>query len=83
MSDCENTASPDTVENITIGKDSDVEVWRENCVKPSDFLVPEESVGHPDLTGVGHRQILDLPWNTWKLSETHRNRKIVGKLVMF
>ena len=67
MSDCENiltVASPDTVENITIGKDSDVKVWRENCVKPSDLLVPEESVGHPDLTGVRHRQILDLPWNT-------------------
>ena len=58
MSDCENTASPDTVENITIGKDSDVEVWRENCVKPSDLLVPEESVGHPDLLGVGKSEVL-------------------------
>ena len=67
-------SSPDTVENITIGKDSDVEVGGENCVKPTDFLVPEESVRHPDLAGVGHRQILDLPWNTGDRSETQRKR---------
>ena len=60
--------SPDTVENITVGKDSNVEVRRQNSVKPPDLLVPEESVRHPDLAGVGHRQILDLPWNTAEIS---------------
>ena len=79
MSDSENIlawSSPDTVENITIGKDSHVEIGGENGVKPTDLLVPEESVRHPDLAGVGHRQILDLPWNTEDRSETQRNRQI-------
>ena len=63
MSDCENiltVASPDTVENITIGKDSDVEVGGENCVKPTDFLVPEESVRHPHFAGVRDGEVRDL-----------------------
>ena len=51
---------PDTVENITIGKDSDVEVGRQNGVKPPDLLVPEESVRHPDLAGIRDGEVGDL-----------------------
>ena len=59
---------PDTVENITIGKDSNIKVGRQNGVKPPDLLVPEESVRHPDLAGVRHGEVLDLPWNTAEIN---------------
>ena len=52
---------PDTIENIAIGEHSDIQIWRENGVEPPDLLVPEEGVGHPDLAGVRHCEIFDLP----------------------
>ena len=66
---------PDAVENITVRIDPDVEVGGEDVVEGTDLLVPEESVGHPDLAGVGHRQILDLPWNTAEI------KKIINQII--
>ena len=51
---------PDTVENIPIWVDSDVEVGGEDVVELSDLLVPEESVRHPDLAGIRDGEVGDL-----------------------
>ena len=48
------------VQDIPIGKYSDIQVWSQYSVEPSCLLVPEEGVGHPDFAGVGHRQVADL-----------------------
>ena len=51
---------PDTVENIPIWVDSDVEVGGEDVVELSDLLVPEESVRHPDLADIRQSQVFDF-----------------------
>ena len=43
------TTHPDAVEDIAVGKDSDVQVRLDNVVKLCLLLIPEESVRHPDL----------------------------------
>ena len=57
----------DTIENITIGVDSHVQVGLNDIVKLSSLLVPEERVRHPDLLTVRHGQVLDLPVQVVKL----------------
>ena len=51
---------PNTVEDIPVGENSDVDVWNEDVVEATLLLVPEEGVRHPDLLGIGHREVLDL-----------------------
>ena len=51
---------PNTVEDIPVGENSDVDVWNEYVVEAAFLLVPEEGVRHPDLLGIGHREVLDL-----------------------
>ena len=50
----------DTVENVAVRVDSDVEVGRQNVVELANLLVPEESVRHPDLADVGQGQVFDF-----------------------
>ena len=52
----------DAVEDVAVGEDSDVEVGGEDVVELSDLLVPEERVGHPDLTDVGESEVFDFIW---------------------
>ena len=49
--------APDTVEDVSVGEDPDVEVGGEDVVEGADFLVPEEGVGHPDFAGVGEGEV--------------------------
>ena len=66
---------PYTVQNIAIRKDSDVEVWLNNVVKLTVFLVPKKGVGHPDFPGVRQSEVFDT---TWKKIAGERNA-IKGK----
>ena len=51
--------APDTVEDVSIGEDPDVEVGGEDVVELPNFLVPEEGVGHPDFASVGEGEVAD------------------------
>lgn len=51
---------PNTVEDVSIGKDSNVYIGHENIVKPSFLLVPEESIWHPHFTSIRHGEVFDL-----------------------
>ena len=46
---------PNTVEDVPVGEDPDIDVWNEDVVEPAFLLIPEEGVRHPDLLGVSHR----------------------------
>ena len=48
----------DAVQDVAVGKDSDVDIVDEDVVEVSSLLVPEESVRHPDLLGVCESEIL-------------------------
>ena len=49
--------SPDAVEDFSVGKNSDVNVWNDDLVLSRLLLVPEESVRHPNLGRVSQSQI--------------------------
>ena len=55
---------PNTVEDIPVGENSDVDVWNEDVVEAAFLLVPEEGVRHPDPVRVGHRQVLQFAWKS-------------------
>ena len=57
--DGEIKAPPDAEEHVAVRKDPDVEVWCENVVESSNFLVSEESVWHPHLARVRQGEVLD------------------------
>ncbi len=42
-------------------------------MEPALLLVPEEGVGHPNLLGVGHREVLDLAWKFYFLKKCLNN----------
>ena len=48
----EGQGNPDTVENVTIREDPDVDIVDEDVVKVASLLVPEECVRHPNLLRV-------------------------------
>ena len=50
---------PDAVEDITIWIHPDVQVGSQDVVEGSYFLIPEESIRHPDLAGVREGQVAD------------------------
>ena len=50
-------ALPDAVQNVSVGKDSDVEVWLDDVVELAVLLVPEKRVRHPDLAGIRQGQV--------------------------
>ena len=50
--------SPDAVEDVSVGKDPDVEVGQDDVVEGALLLVPEERVGHPQLPRVAQREVL-------------------------
>ena len=50
--------SPDAVEDVSVGKDPDVEVGQDDVVEGALLLVPEEGVGHPQLPGVAQGEVL-------------------------
>ena len=68
---------PNTVENIAIGKNSDIQVWLDDVVEFAFFFISEECVRHPHLeqwvnsqdhvglvghlATICHGQVLDLP----------------------
>ena len=56
----EGQGDPDTVEDVAIGEDPDVDIVDEDVVKVASLLVLKEGVGHPDLVGVCHRQVFNL-----------------------
>ena len=51
---------PDAVQHVAVGEESDVEVRCENLVGSTNLFISKKGVWHPDLAGVGHRQIFDL-----------------------
>ena len=51
------------VKDVTVRKDSHVEIWLKNFVKPADLLVSEKGVRHPHLVRVSHGQVADFIWN--------------------
>ena len=55
--------SPNAIEHVSVGKNSDIDVGHEDVVKAALFLIAEERVGHPHLRRVGHRQVFDLGCN--------------------
>ena len=57
------TDKPDAVENISIGEHSDVQVWSQNCVKSSNFLISKKSVRHPHFACICEGQVTDALWN--------------------
>ena len=58
--DGEIKAPPDAEEYVAVRKYPDVEVWCENVVESSNFLVSEESVRHPHLARVRQGEVLEL-----------------------
>jgi hypothetical protein len=49
---------PDAVEDVSIGKDANVDVGYDDVVEMSFSLVGEEEIGHPDLVGICQCQVL-------------------------
>ena len=49
----------DAVQDVAVGKDSDVDIVDEDVVEVSSLLVPEERVRHPHLTSVSQSQVFD------------------------
>ena len=54
---------PDTIQDVSVWKDSDVDVVDEDRVKLSGFFVPEKSVRHPNFTRIRQCQILHSTCN--------------------
>ena len=50
----------DTVEDITVGEDSDVEIGGEDVVKGSNLFISEERIWHPHFAGISQGQIFDF-----------------------
>ena len=48
----EGQGNPDTVEDVAIREDPDVDIVDEDVVKVASLLVPEECVRHPNLLRV-------------------------------
>ncbi len=51
---------PDTIEDIAIGEDSNIDVGYENVVESALLLVSKKRVGHPYFPRVRHGEVLDL-----------------------
>ena len=49
--------SPDTVEDVAIWKDPDVQVGQDDVVEVAVLFVLEEKVGHPNHVGVSEGQV--------------------------
>ena len=47
----------DTVEDITIREDTNIEVGGEDAVEPGNLLIPEERVRHPHFADICHGQV--------------------------
>ena len=56
----ESQRHADAEQNRPVSVQPDVEVGNENVVHGAPPLVPEESVRHPDLAGVGDGEVGDL-----------------------
>ncbi len=70
--------SPYAVEDVTVGKDSHVNVVHENGMKVALLFVPEERVRHPDLARIRQGEILESTYE-----ETVRiRRKIIQRLTV-
>ena len=54
----EGQGDPDTVEDVAIREDPDVDIIDEDVVKVASLLVPEECVRHPNLFRVSQGEIL-------------------------
>ena len=66
---------PDAVEDVPVRVDPDVEVGGEDVVESSDLLVPEESIRHPDLTGVREGEVTDPLWKGNVIEGEEREKK--------
>lgn len=49
---------PYAVQNRSVGKYTYINIWHNNVVKMSLFLVGKEQIGHPDSVGIRQREIL-------------------------
>ena len=54
----EGQGDPDTVEDVAIREDPDVDIVDEDVVKVASLLVSEECVWHPNLLWVSQGEIL-------------------------
>ena len=54
--------SPDAVEDLAGGVDSDVDVGDDDVVEVASLLILEKCVRHPDFIRVRHSQVFDLTW---------------------
>ena len=53
------TDLPNAVEDISIWEDADVQIWGEDVMESSDFLISEESVWHPHFAGICQGEVAD------------------------
>ena len=50
-------ASPDAVEDVSVGEDPDVQVRREDVVELADLLISKKGVRHPHFACISQSQI--------------------------
>ena len=53
---------PDTVENVAVGKDTNVNIGHKYVMESTFFFVSKECIRHPYLFGVCHCEVLYLGW---------------------
>ena len=51
---------PYAVENIAIWKNPDVQIWSQYVMEPSDLLISEEGVWHPNFASVSQSEVADF-----------------------
>lgn len=54
---------PNTEENISIWKHSDVYIIDQDGMEMTGLFIAEKGVRHPNLFGIGQGQITEPPWN--------------------
>lgn len=69
-------ALPNAVENVSIGKDSDVEVGLDDLVEVALLLIAEEGVGHPHLARVRQGKVANSTYTRQTdINTTDRERE--------
>lgn len=50
---------PDTVEDVSVGKDADVQIGLDNVVKVTLLFISKKRIWHPDSPGIRQGEILE------------------------
>lgn len=54
---------PDTVQDVSVWEDSNVDIGYDDVMKMAFAFVGEEQIRHPDLIWIGKRQVLQFTCN--------------------